>query len=257
MAIAEIFSKRQKKLKGEVPDVFIYDNIPRKLKVQIIHIINDAFGIDRRAYITPSSDAFAFIHNSLCREYGVFRLIDEEISSRDLVLKFLMQTNKTDECLDVIEICFKTIDNFIRDNNNYSYNAEPKIIADEAITELNERFKENGIGFCFESGQIIKMDSLLAHNEITKPTLKLLWNETFKNANEEYLKAHEHYRHGRKKECLNECLKAFESTMKIICNHKGWNFNSKDTSKKLIQICLDNNLVPKYLQNQFTSLQNL
>jgi hypothetical protein len=56
---------------------------------------------------------------------------------------------------------------------------------------------------------------------------------------------------------LNDCLKAFESTLKIICSEKGWAFNATDTSKKLIQICFQNGLVPLFTQNQFTSLQNL
>lgn len=95
------------------------------------------------------------------------------------------------------------------------------------------------------------------HTEITKPTISLLWNKIFKGANEEYLKAHEHYREGRNKECLADCLKAFESTMKIICTEKKWAFNTNDTSKKLIQVCFQNNLIPTFTQNQFTSLQNL
>jgi len=39
MAILELFSKRQKKLRGEVPDVYQYTDIPNPLRVQIIHII--------------------------------------------------------------------------------------------------------------------------------------------------------------------------------------------------------------------------
>ena len=110
----------------------------------------------------------------------------------------------------------------------------------------------------FEANEIIRVDSTYTHSEIVKPTLNLLWNKKFSGANEEYLKAHEHYRHQRNKECLTECLKAFESTMKVICKEKGWPFDEdKDTSKKLIQICFNNNLIPQYIQNQFTSLQNL
>ncbi len=45
--------------------------------------------------------------------------------------------------------------------------------------------------------------------------------------------------------------------MKIICKEKGWSFQQTDTSKKLIQICFQNNLVPTFTQNQFTSLQSL
>ncbi len=76
-------------------------------------------------------------------------------------------------------------------------------------------------------------------------------------ANEEYMKAHGHYRHGRYEEALVDCLKSFESTMKIICKERGWQHGETDTAKKRIQICFQNNLVPAFTQNQFTSLQNL
>ena len=84
-----------------------------------------------------------------------------------------------------------------------------------------------------------------------------MWNEKFSGANEEYMKAHDHYLHGRNKECLNDCLKSFESVLKTICKEKKWQFNQSDTSKKLIKICFENELVPSFTQNQFTSLQNL
>ncbi|RFM31230.1 STM4504/CBY_0614 family protein, partial [Chitinophaga silvisoli] len=89
------------------------------------------------------------------------------------------------------------------------------------------------------------------------PMISVLDNNKFKGANEEFLKAHEHYRHGRNKEALTECLKAFESTMKIICKEKGWEYDQHDPAKKLIKICFQNELVPTFTQNQFTSLQNL
>lgn len=44
----------------------------------------------------------------------------------------------------------------------------------------------------------------------------VLSDKRYKGASQEFLAANEHYRHGRYKECLNDCLKAFESTMKII-----------------------------------------
>jgi len=44
MTIFDLFSKRQKRSRGEVPDVYQYETIPTELRVQIIHIIRDAFG---------------------------------------------------------------------------------------------------------------------------------------------------------------------------------------------------------------------
>jgi len=259
MAIFDLFSKRQKRFRGEVPDVFIYDHIPQNLRVSIIHIICDAIGEDKYGNNESINEVYEFLQKTLCREYGVFNLTDDyNASYESQILNFILQTEENDKVIDVIELTFKYINTIIRKNfKPYSYNAEPKINPDNAIEELNERFKEEGIGYGFEGGEIVRIDSTYTHSEITKPTISLLWNKTFQGANEEYLKAHEHYRHGRNKECLTECLKAFESTLKIICTIKKWNYKPNDTSKKLIQIAFQNGLVPTFTQNQFTSLQNL
>lgn len=259
MAIFDLFSKRQKRLRGEFPEIYTFDNIPKNLRVQIIHIIKDAIGIKRHGYENEPEKAYELIHQTLCREYGIFSLADRySKNDQDHVLNFLLSTEDTEKAIDVIELSFKFIDRIIKPSlQKYKYNTVVKIEPDEAIEELNERFKEHGIGYSFDGSEIIRVDSTYAHTEITKPTISLLWNTKFDGANEEYLKAHEHYRHGRNKECLTECLKAFESTMKIICSEKGWNYKQTDTAKTLIQICFQNQLVPTFTQNQFTSLKNL
>lgn len=259
MAVFDLFSKRQKRLRGEVPDIYTYDEIPQTLKVQIVHIIRDAIGKMNHHHRDEAGEAYQFLHETLCREYGKFSLSNGyNESNKEQVLNFLLKTKNTDEVLDVVELSFKYINTIIRKNfQSYIYYTAIKLKPEEAISELNERFKENGIGYSFESNEFIRVDSTYTHTEITKPVLSLLSNKKFRGANEEYLKAHEHYRHGRNKECLTECLKVFESTMKVICKEKGWGYSENDTAKKLIQICFDNGLVPAFTQNQFTSLQNL
>ena len=257
MAILDLFSKRQKRLRGEIPEVYTYDNLPNHFRVQVVHIIQDSYGNDNHS--GHVKNAYKIIHDALCREYGKFNLLDNRHRESDeqAVLNFFLTTLDTEQALDVIELTFRLLNNFIKNNNEYNFFATPKLKPDEAIEELNNRFKEHGIGFQFIESEIIRVDSIYTHSEIAKPTISLLWNKKFQGANEEYLKAHEHYRHGRNKECLTECLKAFESTMKIICSEKGWGYSQTDTAKKLIQICFINGLVPTYVQNQFTSLQNL
>ena len=44
MAIYNLFSKRQKTLKGDMPDIYTYDDLPKALRVQIVHIWHDALG---------------------------------------------------------------------------------------------------------------------------------------------------------------------------------------------------------------------
>lgn len=261
MAIFDLYSKREKRLRGEFSDIYTYDQIPKALRNQIVHIIRDAVGDHKGGPLMRDLPEELYENNFdiLCREYGRFSLTgDSKQSKKGQVLSFFLQTDNVEETLDVIELFFVDIDDYIRKNfNRYASLSTVRLSPDEAISDLNERFKENGIGYSFESGRIIRIDSSYIHAEVAKPTLSLLHSDKFKGANEEYLKAHEHYRHGRNKECLTECLKAFESVMKSICIEKGWIFDQKDTAKKLIQICFDNGLIPTYVQGQFTSLKSL
>ena len=46
MAITDLFHKRQKRLRGEYPDVYQYDELPDKLKIQIVHLWKETIGED-------------------------------------------------------------------------------------------------------------------------------------------------------------------------------------------------------------------
>ncbi|MPL56867.1 hypothetical protein SDC9_02358 [bioreactor metagenome] len=247
-----LFSKRQKKLRGEVPEVYTYDDLNDNLRTQIIYAFNDAFDKNNGKKVR---DVYEEIRKILLREYGLLFLANNQYDDpEDDFLKFYFKEDDFEKVIDAIELICKFIDYKIKKNPwDYSQRFNP----DQALIEINERFKEHGIGYSYENGEIIRIDSTFVHSEITKPTIALLWNEKFSGANEEYMKAHDHYLHGRNKECLNDCLKSFESVLKTICKEKKWQFNQSDTSKKLIKICFENELVPSFTQNQFTSLQNL
>jgi len=238
MAIIDLFSKRQKRLRGEVPEIYQYDNLNTHLRIQIVHIIRDAIGHDNYHPYNYSDDCFKTIRDLLCREYGIFQLNDERSNEGEVINYFLKEPD-VEKSLDVIELSFRLIDEYVRVTPAFEQYSKTSITPDEAISELNDRFKEHGFGYQYEGGELIRVDSTYVHSEIVKPTIQLFWNKKFTGANEEYLTAHDHYKDGRNKECLTECLKAFESTMKIICKEKGWAYNQNDTSKKLIEILMN------------------
>ncbi|EAN6514303.1 hypothetical protein LL845_000858 [Salmonella enterica] len=256
MAIFELFSKRQKKLRGEVADVYQYTNIPNAFRVQVVHIVRDTIGEDSD-YETEASNIYRLVHQTLCKEYGVFSLKQYADSNFGAIFDYFLAEKDHEKCLDIIEICFKLIDGYIR-SNEWKFRGSVKQNPDDAIEELNIRFKEAGLGYQFESGELVKVDSQFIHSDVVKPTLQILGkNRSYNGVNDEFLSAHEHYRHQRYKECLNDCLKSFESLMKAIHKKHSWHFNDTDTAKKLINSCLANNLVPEYLQNQFSSIRIL
>lgn len=262
MTIFDLFSKRQKSLRGEVPDVYVYSSLPNALRVQIIHIWTDSLGNneDYYSYNGGVKSAYKFIVDTLCREYGLFKLPSAEKYGDRMYLtelaNYLLQEADTEKQLDAIELSFKVINGFTREHQYLRRNKASEI-ADNAISELNSRFKEHGIGYQFEGGEIIRIDSELIHVEAVKPALRLLNEKNYQGAQQEFLSAYEHYRHGKNKESLNDCLKAFESTMKAICDKHGWPYQQNATAKTLIQVCFDNDLVPSFWQQQLSSLRSL
>lgn len=262
MTITDIFSKRQKRLRGEVPDVYTYDTFPDSFRVQIVHIWRDCLG-NEEAYRFDCGkvrDGYKLIVDILCREYGVFKLIGHGLTERHYMgelIDFFLQEQEPERIVDVIEISFRFADMFARGYDHWQKRNASEIV-DTALKELNARLKEHGIGFQFEEGDMIRVDSQLIHAEVVKPALKLLSNKEYAGAQQEFLNAYEHYRHGNYKEALNEALKSFESTLKTICTKKGWAIDVQtDTSKKLLDVCYTNGLIPAFWQGHMSALRSL
>lgn len=263
MAITDLYFKRRMRERGEYSDVYQYEELPQKFKVQIVHIWKETIEPDPSIIHNNterlvgrhigSRRAYEEIHRVLLKELGLFELpIKHETydSHFSKISKYFLNIDDIELALTVLELMCQTI---------LSYQGKDFIDYDEsaAIEETNIRFKENGIGYQYENGQIIRVDSQLIHAEVVKPALELLSKSMYKGAQEEFLKAHEHYRHGDYGNVLSECLKAFESTMLTICDNQGWKYDQKATANTLVNICMDNKLIPDFWQSHFNSLRSL
>jgi len=199
----EIFSHRRKKQRGE-PDVFQYDHISTELRIQVIHIWGDTLGHGVSDYGgNRSEQVYKMIHDRLCRDYGCFHLADNPYETAENKLRTFLGKCNTEQALDVIELSFRFISQVVP---NESYGLGSTMSAEAAIAELNKWFRWHGVGYQFESGLIVRVDSQFLHSEAVKPTLQLLTAKGYEGANEEFLKAFEHYRKGETKDCLNWCL---------------------------------------------------
>ena len=293
--LIDIYSKRQSNLRMGNKKPCKYDSIPDKLRVQISYVLNDILDnktlfeainlLDDDGKITPNSLCGNFI-KILCREYGVEYLAktptrpnfnDVSVLNIIQIHNFIETESIVERILDLIELFFRELQNFIlsyvipyiekhsgfnigtlyiTNDNKIELIKKLNKILDEAIKELNVRFLEHGIGYQYESGKIIRIDSKYTYEEMVKPALGLLHRNGYKGAEAEFLKAHEYFRKGYNASVLNECLKAFESTLKTICDKRSWEYD-KSTSKNLIEICFKNNLIHNFLQDEYNSLINL
>jgi hypothetical protein len=243
MAIRELFSRRQKRLRGEAPDVFQYDDIPQPLRVQVVHILEELL----------SSGHYEDICDIICRETGRFYLGREQprqFEVRNYTFEFVdyfLKVKDADSALDCVELAFQ----MAVEKVGHFHPAR----VEKAVEELNARFKQHGVGYEFADDELIRVDSKHLHEEAVKPALVILRGKEYASADDEFRQAYEHYRHGRHEDALVCALKSFESVMKVICTKRGWMFNPMDPASKLIKALFDNKLLPDYLQNEITGLR--
>lgn len=258
--IVDLYSKRAVGTVTEEIDAFVYDAIPKELRIKIIYLLDDAFG-DHECFNDHRTNSgrfcrrvYAIITNALRREYGVFKLSDNAFRNDDFLeaQNFILNEPKVERVLDLVELAFRIIQNPELNLEQLSND-----LATELTNELNHRFKEHGIGYSYQSGKIIRKDSEFLHRSATIPALEFLHETKYAGAQEEFLKALEHHRLGKNKEAINECLKSLESLLKIICYEHSWTIPPNATSQALIEAVFSNGLIPSYWKSHFNTLKSL
>ena len=266
MAVVDIFSKRKARLEGAgKADVYQYDLLPQPFRVQVVHIWRDAMGpyVVDSFNLSPfpirrsaSNGLWEFIQQTVCREKGLFCLADGAGTPNEQCVSYLMGAD-TDGAIDIIEVSFRLIDRSVRQLGPGNLeDAKIRVEPDAAIEELNQRFREHGIGYQYAAGIIVRIDSQLIHAEAVKPALSLLGGPGFEGPSDEFIRAFDHYRHGRHKEAVAEALKALESTMKAICQARKWSHPPNATAKPLMDLLFGKNLIPAELESHFAGLRS-
>jgi len=258
MGIYETFSKRQKRLeKTGLQDVYQYDVLPDRFRGQVAHIWTTAIGqyrvptrFDFRALLaSPSNKYWNLIHDAIARDLGIPSL-GNPYEHKNVGCTSHLLSAQTSQALDIIQLSFQVIDRAMRNVNTYDVQtAGITQDPDDAIEELNGRFFEHNLGYQYLNGQIVRIDSQFAHEEIVKPALSLLNTAGFDGPAQEFMNAFDHYKNGRDKEAVAEALKAFESTMKAICAARNWNHSPNATAAPLIKLLCEKELIPAKLES--------
>ena len=261
MPVFDLYSHLQRAAKGELPDVFKYGEIPNELRVQIIYIWNDAIGgyhvysgLELGRKVVQNNNGWHFIHDKLAREYGVLSLGSKD-NVKERCTDYLLNSNSLNNVLDLIHVSFYYINKIARKFDSYDCKKRGIILtANDAIKELNERFRRAGVGYQFEDGMIFRVDSDLIHRDVVKPALHFLQQPGFDGPHEEFLQAHGHYRAGEMKDAITDANNAFESTLKSICEQRGWQYQQGARASDLIKLVRHKGLLPNYLENSFDQL---
>ena len=256
MPIFNTFAKRKRAAENaEKPVIYTQDHLPEAFRTQAVWILRDLIGFpqggsENRFFGEPSSQFWQQARDTLAAEFGKFSLVSGTKSPAEDCVNFILTGQDVDDVLSLIEFCFHSAEQM------YGSHPDDRQIVLDAIEALNHRFLEHSIGYQYQSGRIISFESQYIHKEAVEPAIALLHEANFTGPLQEFLEAHAHYRKGEIKEAITDAGNAFESTMKAICDDRGWAYDDKRSiASTLIGIVFDNQLIPREMQSHFTALR--
>lgn len=249
---SELYSDRLRKLKPP-RDVWEYDKFEGPLRVKLQFAVFDL--LTPKAGTVYADDVmekrYRRIIDELRRKYGLARLSKGRNFQTELE-QFMAEELDVERILDLVEFAYLV--GFVYAHHQRREDITPGDV-ERFVSTVNEAFRQHGVGYEIEGRGVVRKDNEFMHIEVTKPALMLLSDAKWRGAEEEFERAHDHYRHRRNKEAMNEAAKSLESVMKAICERRGWVVSANATSKPLIDACFDNGLIPAFWQNQLGALR--
>jgi hypothetical protein len=252
MPIIDLFSSRHVQ---EAGDIWEYEKIPQKLRVQVYNLVKGALGTTSEYSGNNATEIYKLISESVAHEHGRHHLLGRREPYSVDVLGCITSEGNLLVWLDCVELSFRCIE-ILRGkfDDHRRKMADITVSSADAVDELNERFRRAGFGYRYESGNIFRIDNEYTHREITRPALRLLTDPRFKGADEEFRAAHDHYKASEYKDCAVDALNALESTMKVICDQKGWSYPQGARSSDLLKVLRRERLFPEFADQSFDQL---
>lgn len=231
--------------------MFIYGDFPKTFRNQFFTIFNGVLKAIYKANPYFSESVPEELCEIFAQEKGLkFIPGTHYIKANSLkTLELYIDNCNNEDFLDLMDFLFG---GFVSNKliQNKFYLTENENFFQDAINELNLRLKQHNLGYEFLNGEIIEKTNTVTHESIVKPALKLLTDEEFRGAEEEYLLAFEHFQNGKNEDAILNAVKSFESGLKIICSGMGYFYDrTKDTAKRLIEILKQNDFFPSYLDH--------
>lgn len=233
----ELYSDSKRNLK--TVDIFVYDDVPEQFKNNIFYFIKDNL----------NNMELSHIYRDIIKEHGLKRNIKETYLNDPTVFaeSFVSGFENLIDSEDNIDFYLDLIVLFLNIKNDNKK---------EIIVSLNKILYKYSLGYQIDivKDQVIRVDSKHIYQESIQKVLLLLNDIQFENVDDEYRKAYEELKNGNYEGVLVEANKAFESTMKIICELKEYGLPTKHTASALIAHLKKNNFIENFQTDKFNGL---
>jgi hypothetical protein len=242
---------------GGAPEVYTYDEAPPQFRHQICLAFTDGLGPYRTEALYNSglsresikvNECWGRINHICYKEIFPYRTYANADNPFEGVINSLISIGDMNSFLSIVEVGCIFVSNMAKDIYLHSTKQEALL---GAVAEINGRFEQHAIGYQFENGKIIRNDSKFIHAQIIKPALSLLSTANFEKINDEFMTAHEHYRHRKFKDSVTAANRAYETMLKVICDLNKWKYSKGDRATELITVVSQSGLFTRDFDKGF------
>ena len=249
MGTFDTFAKRKRaREKSGQTDVYQYDMVPPFLRKQVALILEATLGpYVNQPYVARGNENWDLLASTMEREFETFPGRSKGDAMQRCMV-FLGTEEDAGRWLSLVEFACRVLRYMASQGAAYQRQVHgAKQNADDALDEINARFRESAFGYEFRNGEIIRIDEQFLHAEVVRPALALLAAPGFEKANEDFMAAHRHYREGNSKDAIVAANRAFESTLKAICAARKWAYDRGARASDLVTLVRTKGLFPHYL----------
>lgn len=236
MIFYELYSDRNSNIDN---DIFIYDKVTPQFKNTILYFMQKNLSIQE----------FVELYRDMISHHGIRRNISETYLTSPTTFqdKFISGFERLVDEQDDINFYLRSIELFLKKINNNKI---------DIIISLNRILYKYSLGYQVDElqSQIIRVDSKYIYQTTTKKALLILNDIKFKNVDDEYRKAYEEFKNSNYESVLVEANKAFESTMKIICELKEYGLPKSHNASALIAYLKKNDFIENFQTEKFNGL---
>ncbi|MGD9637741.1 MAG: AbiJ-NTD4 domain-containing protein [Alphaproteobacteria bacterium] len=243
------FFERRREERGELPTTFTYDELPRKVRNQVIMLWQEAGinGLEEIIKYIRKHIGESVLHEDYKNVKMHYYLGELE--------QFFLETSNVDYALTVVEEIGKAINN---EANKHVYDTQAgrkKSKCKNLFSQLNFFLKREGIGWQHNGEMLVKIEDEVFYEEATQKTLGVLRN--FNSAYTDYLNAYKNLKEGDFENAITNACKAMESVIKTRFNQNNITYNETDNLSKLLPLIKDNLNIPPFMEdylNQITGI---
>lgn len=150
------------------------------------------------------------------------------------------------EVIDYIDAVFQVSASIVEQSGAADPLEEPRRLG----AGINRIFEEEGVGYRWTDGRLVRFDGQIVHTEAMLPALAVLSTGRFGAAQSEFEEAVADFGRGAYRDTLTNANAAFESVLQVLTGKKG-------TAGDLIMEARRQGLIPKYLGTSVENFEKL